>query len=46
MEGLPEYMIEVDKIYGAGGCTKSAGTAADEATKLLKMLREEQLYKQ
>jgi corrinoid protein of di/trimethylamine methyltransferase len=37
---------EVAEKYGADGYAKTAGTAVDEAIRLLKMLREEELRKQ
>jgi methanogenic corrinoid protein MtbC1 len=36
---------EVAEKYGADGYAKDAGTAVDEAMKLLKMLKEEELSK-
>jgi len=36
---------EVAEKYGADGYAKSAGTAVDEAMKLIKMLKEEEMGK-
>jgi methanogenic corrinoid protein MtbC1 len=36
---------EVAEKYGADGYAKNAGTAVDEAIKLLKMLKEEEVKK-